>query len=224
MERVRRKDGEARREALLDAALRCFAREGVFTTGIEAIRKEAGASPSSVYHHFPGLPALTAALLVRTFSRLFVELEAAVAGAKDARGCVESLVAAHLRWAFTQREEARFMYQATSLEFGAEVGARLVADKAAAMAPLMGHIARFVGPGGLPAWSPLQLELVLLGPAHEGARRALAGAPVDEAWLQRELPRLAWKGVADEQAAAGGAAAKRGVSAAVRPARRGRRP
>ncbi|HVG59095.1 MAG TPA: TetR family transcriptional regulator, partial [Hyalangium sp.] len=38
-----RRDGMKRRDALLDAALRCFVKRGVLGTGIEEIRRAAGA-------------------------------------------------------------------------------------------------------------------------------------------------------------------------------------
>jgi AcrR family transcriptional regulator len=55
-----RQNGVARRQALLDAALQCFAERGMLRTGIEDVRKAAGASPSSVYHLFEDFPALVA--------------------------------------------------------------------------------------------------------------------------------------------------------------------
>jgi len=48
----------------------CFSQRGLLGTRIEDIRRAAGASPSSVYNLFDGLPSLTVALLARTFGRL----------------------------------------------------------------------------------------------------------------------------------------------------------
>src|SRR3954464_3868141 len=79
-----RRDGARRRDQLLDAALRCFIKRGVLATGIEEIRKAAGASPSSVYHQFDGLPGVLLALLTRTFERLFGHLAARVTAAGSA--------------------------------------------------------------------------------------------------------------------------------------------
>lgn len=191
-----RSDGRARREALLDAALRCFTRSGVLTTRLEDIRREAGASPSSVYHLFGGLPDLTLALLVRTFERLLPALAQEVVRTRTARRAVMVLVRAHVEWVLEHRDEARFMYQAMSLELGGEAVQRLQAVKAALLAPIEAHLGRFIARGELPAWPPLLLDVVLLGPSHEACRRFLAGAPVDPAWMRRELPRLAWQSLA----------------------------
>ena len=193
-----RRDGERRREALLDAALRCFVEQGVLQTGIEDIRKEAGASPSSVYHLFDGLSGLTLALLVRTFERLFAHLAARVLAARTAEATVTALVDGHLEWVLGHRDEARFMYQATALELGKDNAASLAARKAELLAPVVQHLKPFLASGALPRWSPLLFDVVLLGPSHEACRRLLAGAELDPAWMRRELPRLAWRCVGAE--------------------------
>lgn len=194
-----RKDGLKRREALLDAALGCFAEHGVLGTGIEEIRRAADASPSSVYHLFDGLPGLTLALLVRTFDRLFAHLAARVTRTTSAEAAVKALVEGHLEWILRHRDEGRFMYQAMSLELGGEATTTLQARKAEALAPLVAHLARFVEAGELPAWPPIMLDVVLLGPTHEACRRFLAGAPLEAKWMRATLPELAWRSVREEK-------------------------
>lgn len=188
-----RRDGVKRRDELLDAALRCFAERGVLATGIEDIRREAGASPSSIYHLFDGISGVTLALLARTFDRLFAHLAARVASAPSAEEIVVALVDGHLEWAFSHRDEARFLYQATALEFDPAAGEELQARKAAALAPVVEKLAPFIAAGALPPWPTIAFDVVLLGPSHEACRRALAGAPLDPAWLRATLPRLAWR-------------------------------
>lgn len=185
-----------KREAILDAALRCFGERGVLGTGIEEIRRAAGASPSSVYHFFDGLPGLTLALLTRTFERLFAHLTARVTPTKRTRAAVLALVDGHLEWILANPEEGRFMYQAMSLELGVDATAALQAAKAEMVAPLVAHLGRFIAEGSLPALSPVALDVILLGPSHEACRRFLAGAPLDPKWMRSTLPRLAWQSVA----------------------------
>ncbi len=196
--RPARRDGEQRREALLDAALQCFVRQGVLQTGIEDIRKAAGASPSSVYHLFDGLPGITLALLVRTFERLFGQLSARVLAAETAEATVTALVDGHLEWVLSHRDEARFMYQAMALELAKDSAATLAARKAELLAPVVAHLRPFILAGELPRWSPLVFDVVLLGPSHEACRRYLAGAELDPAWMRAQLPRLAWRSVVEE--------------------------
>jgi AcrR family transcriptional regulator len=186
-----RKDGRQRREAVLDAALRCFVERGVLGTGIEDIRKAAGASPSSVYHLFGGLSGIVVALLTRTFERSIGHLAARVASAATAEEAVHALVDGHLEWVWDNQDDARFMYQAMATELAGETRAVVLAAKDELKQPLFAALARFAG--DLPPWSALTMEFVLLGPAHEACRRYFAGADVDLAWLREHLPGLAWR-------------------------------
>ncbi|MGN9913904.1 TetR/AcrR family transcriptional regulator [Phytohabitans sp. LJ34] len=190
-----RKDGVRRREELLDAALRCFTDKGLLATGIEDIRKAAGASPSSVYHLFGGLPDLVAALLVRTFTRVCAQLTADVTTARTARDAVHALVRSHLNWVDAHPDEARFMYQAMALELASGHAERLAAAKRELQEPVSAHLATFVAAGELPGWEPGLLETVLLGPSHELSRRWLATGAGDLVWARAALPGLAWRAV-----------------------------
>ncbi len=195
-----RRDGIARRDALLDAALACFAELGVYRVGIEEIRKRAGASPSSVYHFFGGIEDLTIAVLVRTFERLFRHLAERVTGTRTPKASVMALVEGHIDWILANPEEGRFMYEATALELGANASTELAARKAEMLAPIVTHLEAFIAEGSLPSWPPVVFDVVLLGPSHEALRRLLAGAPLDAAWLRATLPELAWKSVAPARA------------------------
>lgn len=53
---------EARCQQILDAALRCFAREGFHCTSMEDIVRESGLSPGAIYCYFRGKDAIVAAL------------------------------------------------------------------------------------------------------------------------------------------------------------------
>lgn len=193
-----RKDGIERRDAILDAALACFVERGLLGTGIEVIRRRAGASPSSIYHYFEDSNAIVFELLVRTFERLFTHLIERVLVHRGARASVEALVRGHIDWVFANEGEGRFMYQAMALELTAVRGADLSERKIAMIAPLLAHIEPFVARGVLPAWSPVELDIVVLGPTHEACRRYLAGAAVSPEFMRTTLPRLAWKAVSRE--------------------------
>ncbi|WP_437276713.1 TetR/AcrR family transcriptional regulator [Sorangium sp. So ce375] len=188
---VARQNGVARREALLDAALRCFEQRGVLRTGIEDVRKEAGASPSSVYHLFEDFPALVAALLERTFERLVGYVTARVLAARTARSAVRTLVEAHLTWVFDHEAEARFMYQALALELDGHHRAALRETKARLKAEAMAHLSELgVFPGARS--SEVMVDVVLLGPAHQACRVYLsAPGAVDPTWMRATLPELA---------------------------------
>jgi AcrR family transcriptional regulator len=190
-----RQDGEARREAILDAALACFEERGLVRTGIEDIRKAAGASPSSVYHLFAGLPELIAALLERTFVRRYTEESPPVLRAKTARGAVIALVEAHLRWVFGHPTEARFMYR--TLALGIDEGHReaLRTTKEQLKAALGAHLRKLHVIADDPGAEGM-IDMVLLGLTHQACRTWLTTPDlVDPKWMKRMLPELAWQSV-----------------------------
>lgn len=192
-----RTDGARRRDEILDAALRCFDRNGLLGVGIEDIRREAGASPSSMYNLFANRQMIVLTLLIRTFEALFAHITARVDGTRTAKQTVCTLVDAHIEWIAAHPTQGRFMYQAMSVaEHGLAPEARdhLVKAKSAALGPLLAHVQTFIAKGQLPAWSPTLLDVVILGAAHEGLRRWLQGATeLDPNALRGLLPELAWK-------------------------------
>lgn len=190
---VNRQTGTARREALLDAALACFRERGLVRTGIEDVRKAAGASPSSVYHLFKGLPELIAALLERTFVRRYAAVSARVLKARTARTAVHALVDAHLAWVFGHAAEARFMYQALALDLDGDYREELRLMKEQLKADLRAHLAKL---GVLPdeAAADGVIDVVLLGTTHQACRTWLmAPEYVDTRWMKKVLPELAWQ-------------------------------
>lgn len=189
---VNRQTGAARREALLDAALTCFRERGLVRTGIEDIRKAAGASPSSVYHLFKGLPELIAALLERTFVRRYAAVSARVLKARTARTAVHALVEAHLTWVFSHPAEARFMYQAIALDLDGDQREELRLIREQLKADLDAHLAQL---GVLPGEAAEgMLDVVLLGTTHQACRTWLmAPEYVDPKWMKKRLPELAWQ-------------------------------
>lgn len=195
----RRSDGARRRDEILAAALRCFDRGGLLGVGIEDIRREAGASPSSVYNLFSDVEAIVLALLERVFEALFAHMAERVTRARTAREVVHALVDSHIEWVAAHPEQARFMYQAMTVEargLPEDAQARLNATKAAALEPILAHVQPFIDAGRLPPWSPTLLDVVLLGAAHEALRRWLAGAEeLAPDRLRALLPELAWDSV-----------------------------
>lgn len=62
MPKITKEKREARCQQILDAALRCFAREGFHCTSMEDIVRESGLSPGAIYCYFRGKDAIVAAL------------------------------------------------------------------------------------------------------------------------------------------------------------------
>jgi len=180
--------------------MRCYARDGLLRVGIEDIRREAGASPSSVYHQFANADAIVLALLVRIFTSLFEHLATRVGRTRTAEGAVRALVDGHIEWIADHPDDGRFMYQAMTLEAGgldAVSRDALIAEKRVLLGPVVNHLGGFIARGELPDLPAELLDVVLLGPAHEALRRHLAGGTeFDPARLRKLLPALAWKSVA----------------------------
>jgi AcrR family transcriptional regulator len=188
-----RPTGAARREALLDAALACFEERGLVHTGIEDIRKAAGASPSSVYHLFRGLPELIAALLERTFVRRYAAVTVAVLRTRTAKRAAFAMVDAHLAWVFAHPVEARFMYRALALDLDGGHRESLRAKKEQLKAELLAHLAQ-LGVVDAAAGGEVTIDVVLLGTTHQACRTWLSSPhAIDQRWMKKVLPTLAWR-------------------------------
>ena len=80
MPKVSEQHHQARRDQLLDAAARCFARRGFAETSVREIYEEAGVSAGSVYLHFRSKDEIVEALAEQVLARIAEEqqlLEAA---------------------------------------------------------------------------------------------------------------------------------------------------
>ncbi|WP_410506891.1 TetR/AcrR family transcriptional regulator [[Mycobacterium] appelbergii] len=97
------------RDRLLSVARRRFAAEGAIAATLDEVRREAGVSVGSLYHHFPDKSALAAAVYAQVlaeYQRGFVAmLHAQVAAEAGIRGGVRH----HLNWVGAHRGEARLL-------------------------------------------------------------------------------------------------------------------
>ncbi len=88
----RRRAPEASRDAILDAALRCFGKRGYHQTSVDDIAERARLSKGAIYWHFPGKRDLFIALMDRALEHDRM-LSAAVAAAPDWRSALRELFA-----------------------------------------------------------------------------------------------------------------------------------
>jgi AcrR family transcriptional regulator len=65
----------ARRRQILDAAQRCFLRNGFHATSMQDIFAEAGLSAGAVYRYFPGKDAIITAIAQETVSQVLAEVD-----------------------------------------------------------------------------------------------------------------------------------------------------
>ncbi|MFT3732328.1 MAG: efflux RND transporter periplasmic adaptor subunit [Hyphomicrobium sp.] len=90
MPRLKPDTQRARREHILDAALRCFTRGGFHATTMQAICKEAQVSPGALYVYFDSKEALIAGLCERDRAE-FAERFASLATATDFLGALRDI-------------------------------------------------------------------------------------------------------------------------------------
>ena len=79
MPKVTEAHSAARRQQIIDAAYRCFARKGFHQATMRDIYEEAKLSPGAVYHYFPSKDAIIQASFEFDYQRSMALLEAATA-------------------------------------------------------------------------------------------------------------------------------------------------
>lgn len=91
MPKVSEEHALARRQQIIDAAYRCFARKGFHQATMRDIYEEAGLSPGAVYHYFESKHDIIAASFDFDYERSR-ELFAAAAASDDPRGAIVELL------------------------------------------------------------------------------------------------------------------------------------
>ena len=138
---------------------------GPFAASLDAVRRRAGVSTGSTYHHFPGgMIAVSAEVYRSVLAEYQLEAAAALDAATDARHGVRAVVIHLLAWIEADAARARLLYQ---LE--AAVDPAIVAG---APQPLGDAIDTWMERFGAPAAINHRAELIALwgGPAKEYGR------------------------------------------------------
>jgi len=107
---------EARRKAILAAALACFASKGFTETTMEDIRKISGASTGSIYHHFTNKEMLARALYLEGRSSLNTALLASIT-TNHLREGIQAIVHAYLDWFEQHADLGQYIMQAGNSEY-----------------------------------------------------------------------------------------------------------
>jgi AcrR family transcriptional regulator len=96
MPKVTEAHSAARRQQIIDAAYRCFARKGFHQATMRDIYEEAKLSPGAVYHYFPSKDAIIQASFEFDYQRSLALLEAATAS-DDPLNALTDLIAFFFR-------------------------------------------------------------------------------------------------------------------------------
>ncbi len=181
-----------RRSAILAAALTAFLDKGYLATSIADIRRLSGATTGSIYHFFPGKPALAEELL-----RRFVTQRSAQTPVPD--GNAETQIRASVRglvlWGLANPRELRLLDELRSLALSTEelagVSELLLNGQSAAAA----RFARMQADGEVRKLPFSIAHALMLGPAYSYLRLA-APTPAEQAERIAELfADAAWQAV-----------------------------
>lgn len=188
--------GDETKQRVMDAAIAVFSKGGWAGFTIHAVAKKSRVSLGSLYHHFGSIDGIAAAAWSRSLTRLLEALAKACANKRSARASVEALVLGYLDFTERHRAEALFIHASSWASFMPEHAERLGVEKRRAFMPLLVRFGGYVEAGELVSASPAMLEMLLIGPAAETARRWLSDErAVDLAEARRCLPAATWRAV-----------------------------
>jgi AcrR family transcriptional regulator len=193
---VRAQATNARREAILSAALRLFTRQGFADTSIDDLRRESGASVGSIYHHFGGKQGVAAALYAESLRDYQAGLLELIARRPEAREGIEGIVHHHLRWVATHADEARYLFGMRAAEVLLASRRELRAMNRPFFRAIFGWLAEQAELGRIRTVRRNLYFPLVIGPSQELSRQWLEGfveEPLEEA--APVLAEAAWNAV-----------------------------
>lgn len=173
-----------RRKQILDAAMAQFSAQGLVKTTISAISGRSGASVGSIYHHFGDREGVLYVLYEQCFAACFEELKRAVQTETEVRAGIMALVTTYLGWIAAHPQRGRFMYEASGGDLLLNHQEQILAFKSEFYMAIMQWMQPHIASGEIIALPPWAYDVIIMGPAHEYARRWLAGTremPLDTA-------------------------------------------
>lgn len=108
-----KRDAAARRERLIQAAIRLIGREGLAAASTRAIAEEAGLTQAMVHYSFPGKQALLDAVLERVHAATREALRAATHDAPTLDAALTALAEAYWRHVCDDRDLQKVQYELT---------------------------------------------------------------------------------------------------------------
>jgi AcrR family transcriptional regulator len=189
---------EARRKAILEAALACFASKGFTETTMEDIRKLSGASTGSIYHHFANKEMLARALYLEGRSSLNAALFTSIT-TNDLRTGIKALVCAYLDWFEQHADLGQYVMQAGDSEYlGAYV--KVLRQKTMTTLPMenfpeqfLHWLTPYINDGSVVSLPKSLYSPLVIGPSREFVRRWLrTRAPAEIQEAREPLADAAW--------------------------------
>ncbi|HEV2782002.1 MAG TPA: TetR/AcrR family transcriptional regulator [Actinophytocola sp.] len=186
--------GEQTITRLLDAALEVYRERGPEGFSVQAVTAASGVSLGSLYHHFGGFDDLAAALYGRCMTELLDAILDRLDRARTARTGVRAVVTAYLEFVRTDPAKARFIHAWAYAAFLPARAAVIAEAKRPRIERMMAWARPHVAAGRLVDLPDPYLEMLLIGPVAETARRWLAGGSgIDLERAERVLPERVWQ-------------------------------
>lgn len=160
---------------ILAAALPLFVARGYAGASLETVRRAAGVSNGSLYHHFPRRADLAARLLTNGMRECQEDITEAVATGALAEQVVRTVVAAHLRWVEQNADVARWIYSDLPDEVLLAAEPQLSEDSRRYVEAVGGWLRQQADQGAVIRRSFDVTHALWLGPAQEFARHWLRG-------------------------------------------------
>jgi AcrR family transcriptional regulator len=171
--------GSDRRAVIIDAALNRFLTQGINSTTLRQIQRDAHASNGSFFHHFPNKEVLAGAVYVDCVTRYQQAFLAELARHADAETAVRAIVGMHLRWCTDHPQMARFLITMTEPAVLRAAEDELTQLNERFAATLQAWWRPHAHYGTLRPLSPAHSQALWLGPAQELVRAWLLGIVSD---------------------------------------------
>ncbi|MCK9899522.1 TetR family transcriptional regulator [Parafrankia colletiae] len=181
-------------ERLLTAALDVYADRGPDGFTVTAVTAASGTSLGSLYHHFGTFDGLAAALYGRCMDRLLDRLVHAVEQTDGAAAGIRAAVTAYLQFVGEEPAAARVIHLSGFAPRTPEQAERFAGGKAPRISRLLAWLRPHTRSGQIVDVPDLLIEMLLIGPPAELARRWLAGAAdIDLVAAADILPERVWQ-------------------------------
>lgn len=188
-----------RRQAILAATLQAVAARGLHKTTITEIQQRSGASVGSIYHHFGDREGVLYALYIESLTDCFTQLSAALQQAATARDGIRGMACAYLTWVEVNPERASFIYEASQGDLLRSYRSAILQFKEAFYMDMVTWMRPYLQSGELITLPPWAYDAILMGPAHEFARRWLGGLQkLSMADAQTIIADAVWRAIQPE--------------------------
>lgn len=164
-----------RKNTILTATLELIYEVGLHKTTVSAICERSNASVGSVYHHFGDREGVLYTLYRESFSDCFGQLREVVIATETAQQGVDALVRTYLGWVEANPIRAAFIYEVSQGALLHSYQDQIIAFKGEFYAAIFAWMQPFIINGELIELPPWAYDAIIMGPAHEFARRWLGG-------------------------------------------------